>query len=84
MDVEEVRHEYAKALRAWHMAWMERVAWHREHFFPLNESEQSVIYEEVLTQHRELREAEERAYDRSLQARDVLSEALRSEGAAGD
>jgi hypothetical protein len=48
--------------RAWHVAWMERVAWHREHFFPLNESEQSVIYEEVLTQHRELREAEERLF----------------------
>jgi hypothetical protein len=63
---------------------MERVAWHREHFFPLNESEQSVIYEEVITQYRELRGAEERAYDRFLQARDVLSEVLRTEGTPGD
>jgi hypothetical protein len=78
MNIEELRQIYGKALRAWHVAWMERVAWHREHFFPLNESEQSVIYEEVITQHRELREAEERAYDRFLQARDVLSEALAS------
>jgi hypothetical protein len=78
MAIEVFRYEYAKALRAWHVAWMERVAWHREHFFPLNESEQSVIYEEVLTQHRELPEAEERAFDRFLQARDVLKEALAS------
>jgi len=57
---------------------MERVSWHREHFFPLNESEQSVVYEEAITQHRELREAEEHPYDRFLQARGVLSEALAS------
>ena len=78
MNLEELRHDYAKGLRAWHMAWIERVDRHREHFFPLNESEQSVIYEEVITQHRELREAEERAYDRFLESRDALSEALRN------
>lgn len=30
MAIEVFRYEYAKALRAWHVAWMERVAWHRE------------------------------------------------------
>ena len=79
MNIEELRQDYGKALRAWHVAWLSRVDWHREHFFPIDESEQSVIYEEAITQHRELREAEERAYDRFLRARDFVSEALRTE-----
>jgi hypothetical protein len=60
MNIEELRQDYGKALRAWHVAWLARAGWHRE-----------------------LREAEERAYDRFLCARDVLSEALRTEGATG-
>ncbi len=35
MDLEQVQHDYQKALRAWHVAWQARVDWHREHFYPL-------------------------------------------------
>ena len=82
MDLDQIRHDYQKAFRAWHIAWVERADWHREHFFPLHDDRPGLLYEEVITQHRALREAEERAYDRSLQARDVLAEALRTEADA--
>ena len=59
-----------------------RADWRREHFFPLHDDGPGLIYEEVITQHRELREAKERAYDRFLLARDVLAEALRTEADA--
>ena len=58
---------------------MARVDWHREHFFPLEEREQSVIYESVIAERQDIRDAEERAYDRFLLARDLLAEALRTE-----
>ncbi len=57
---------------------MARVDWHREHFYPLHEREQSLVYESVLDERQQLRDAEERAYDRFLQARNVLAEALRA------
>jgi hypothetical protein len=41
-----------------------------------------LIYEEVITQHREVREAEERAYDRFLQTRDALAHALATDDAS--
>ena len=40
-----------------------------------------LLYESVIDELRQAKEIEERAYDRFLQARDVLSEALRTEGA---
>ena len=79
MDVDQREHDYQKALRAWHVAWQARVDWHREHFYPLEDREQSVVYEEVLAVRQKLRDAEERAYDRFLAARAVLAEALRAE-----
>lgn len=84
MDLDDIRHDYAKALRAWHVAWMARVDWHRQHFYPLAEREQSLVYESVLEERRELKEAEDSAYDRFLMARDVLSEAMRTEGTSDD
>ncbi len=57
------------------------VDWHREHFYPLEDREQSVVYEEVLAVRQELRDAEDRAYDRFLNARAVLVEGLRAERA---
>ena len=78
MDLDQIQADYQKALRAWHMSWMARVDWHRDHFNPLTEREQSLVYEHVLEERQQLRDAEERAYDRFLRARDVLAEALRS------
>ena len=78
MDLDQIQADYQKALRAWHVAWMERVDWHRDHFYPLTDREQSLVYEHVLEERQQLRDAEERAYDRFLRARDVLAEALRS------
>ncbi len=52
------------------------VDWHREHFHPLTEREHSLLYEHVLEERQQLRDAEERAYDRFLRARDVLAEAI--------
>ncbi len=46
MDLDHLEHDYQKALRAWHVAWQARVDWHREHFYPLEDREQSVVYEE--------------------------------------
>ncbi len=77
MDLDQLEHDYQKALRAWHVAWQARVDWHREHFYPLEDREQSVVYEEVLAVRQKLRDAEDRAYDRFLSARAVLAEALR-------
>ena len=57
MDLDHIRYDYHKALRAWHVPWMARVDWHREHFFPLEEREQSVIYESVIEERQELRYA---------------------------
>ena len=67
-----------RQLRAWHIAWLERVEWHRHRFSPIEERQHSLIYEPVLAERAELRDAEERAYDRFLRARDMLAEALRS------
>ena len=78
LDTDRVRDDYQKALRAWHVAWIERVEWHRRQFSPLREREQSLVYESVIEQRSELRDAEERAYDRFLRARAVLAEALQS------
>ena len=77
---ERAEHDYQKALRAWHVAWQARVDWHREHFYRQEDREQSVVYEEVLAVRRKLRDAEDRAYDRFLNARAVLAEALREGG----
>ena len=57
---------------------MARVEWHGEHFYPLNDREHSLVYDQVLDERQQLRDAEERAYDRFLRARDVLAEALRT------
>ena len=45
MDLDQIRSDYQKALRAWHVAWMARVDWHRKHFYPLTDREQSLAYE---------------------------------------
>ena len=52
--------------------------WHREHFYPLTDREQSLVHEHVHRERQQLRDAEERAYDRFLSARDVLAGALRA------
>ena len=76
MDLDQIQADYQKATRAWHVAWTERAEWHRRQFSPLSEREQSLIYEHVLEDRQQLRDAEERAYDRFLSAGDVLAEAL--------
>ena len=73
-----VRDEYAKALRGWHVAWQARVEWHRERFYPPDRLDGSLLYPHVLDERQALRDAEERAWDRVLQAHDVLREALSS------
>ena len=83
MNIDEIRHDYLKAFRAWHLAWAQRELAHRDHFPPEKLDDLGLLYESVIEELRQAKEIEERAYDRFLQARDVLSEALRTEGAAG-
>ena len=54
------------------------VEWHRRQLSPVNQREHSLVYEHVLEERQQLRDAEEQAYDRFLRARDVLAEALRA------
>ncbi len=60
------------------MAWIERVEWHRRRLSPIRERAQSLIREQVLDERGQLRDTEERAYDRLLRARDVFAGALLS------
>ena len=78
LDIEQIRAEYGKALRAWHVAWSARIDWHQAHFYPLVGREPGLVYDYVLQEREELRAAEEKAYERFLAARDVLAEALRT------
>lgn len=80
MNTERARHDYEKALRARHLVWKERDDWHRDGFEPVGEAAGSLIYEEVLKRHEWLRELEERAYDRFLQARAIYEQACRRSG----
>jgi hypothetical protein len=83
MDLDAVRHDYQKAQRAWHFAWTEREIAHRDHFQPIALRDQGLVYDTVLRELELLRENEERAYDRFLNARAVLIEAQRTEAAGG-
>ena len=78
-SAKRAREEYAKSLRAWHVAWQARVDWHRAHFFPPERLDGSLLYPHVLDERQALKDTEERAWDRVLQTQDVLSEALRGE-----
>ena len=78
LGVDRARNDYQKALRAWHVAWIERVEWHRRSLSPIRERAQSLIREQVLDERGQLRDTEERAYDRFLRARDVFAGALLS------
>ena len=64
---ERLREDYEKALRVLHEARMERVESHPRRF----------SREPVLEGRGQLREVEERAYDRFLRARDLFAEAQR-------
>ena len=79
MDLDQIRHDYQNALRVWHFAWTEREIAHRDHFQPITLRDQGLVYDTVLRELELLRENGERVYDRFLQARGVLAEALRSE-----
>ena len=57
-------HDCRQALRAWRGAWEARVDWQREHFDPLEDREQSVVYGEVPAVRQKLKDAEERAWRR--------------------
>lgn len=83
MDLNQIKHDYQKALRAWHFAWTEREISHRDHFQPIALRDQGLVYDTVLKELELLREIEEHAFDRFLNARPVLIEAQRTE-AAGD
>ncbi len=78
LGVDRAREDYQKALRAWHVAWIERVEWHRRRLSPIRERAQSLIREPVIDERGQLRDTEERAYDRFLRARDVFAGALLS------
>ena len=65
LSTERLRDDYQKALRGLHQARMERVEWHRQRFST----------EPVIEGRGQLRDAEERAYDRFLRARDVFAKA---------
>ena len=79
-EIKELRERHGRALRAWHVAWLARVEWHARMFANLDAATNGLLYEYVEREREELRSAEERAYDRYLAERAVLSEALRSRG----
>lgn len=79
-NLHRIRANYGKALRAWHVAWNARAEWHAAAFYPVEEREQSLVYDHVIEERETLRAAEERAYERFVAARDVLSEALKTLG----
>ncbi len=80
MNADEIQHDYLKAFRAWHLAWAQREVAHRDHFPVEHLDNLGLVYESVIEELRQAREIEERAYDRFLQARDVLAQALATEG----
>lgn len=73
---------YRRALRAWHVALMERVEQHRAMFLPIDERDRSLVYAESVELIEELRAAESRAWDRFLRARDIYAQHLASGGSA--
>lgn len=48
MDLDQIRHDYQKALRAWHFAWTEREIAHRDHFQPIALRDHGLVYDMVL------------------------------------
>jgi len=78
INLDEIRDDYQKALRAWHLTWAQRELAHRDHFPPENLEDPGLVYESVIEELRQAKEVEERAYDHFLRARDVLSKAMRS------
>jgi len=81
LDVESIRAEYGKVLRAWHVAWTARVEWHRTHFYPFAQREQELLYDYSAARARRTPSGEEKASDGLAAARDVLAETLRTLGA---
>lgn len=79
-DIEQLREEYGRALRAWHMTWLARVEWHARVFANLDASTNGVLYDYFETEREQLRAAEEKAHDRYLSAKAILQQALRSDG----
>ena len=75
-----IRHDYLKALRAWHLAWDQREVAHRDHFPPEHLDDTGLAYESVIKELQQSKEIEVPAYDRFLQAPAVATEALASEG----
>jgi hypothetical protein len=80
LDLDAIRDEYAKAVRAWHVAWLARVDWHANMFNNIEERSRELLYDHAWKERESLRVAEERAYERVLAARDILAEALRTAG----
>ena len=78
-ELEDPAERYRRALRAWHVAVMERVEQHRRMFHPLDEREHSLLYQEAIEEIERLRQAEQKAWDRFLRARDTYAEHLASE-----
>ena len=77
-EIERLRENYGRALRAWHVAWLARVEWHARTFRDLEVATQGVIYQWAIDERSHLQVAEEHAYNRFLNARAILEQALRS------
>ena len=45
VDLDQIRHDYLKVLRAWHVAWMARVERHRDHLQPIALRDQGFVYD---------------------------------------
>ena len=42
LGIDRIRKDYQNALRAWHVAWIERVEWHSRRLSPIRERVQSL------------------------------------------
>ena len=74
---EELTRDYRAAFRAWHEASYDRAAWKGMQFFPLAERDVSLLNDRILAEHQSLLDAEMRAYEVLLSARQALKDALR-------
>jgi hypothetical protein len=83
-DIAQLREEHGRAVRAWHVAWLARVEWHARTFASLDASTDALLYDYVATEREALRAAEEKSYERYLDARAILDQTLRSKRRGGD
>ena len=83
VDLDQIRHDYEKSQRPWHVTGRELAQWHQYHLYPCGPRDDRLLDELPVPELRALKRAEEQAFDRFFNARAVLIEAQRTEAASG-